>query len=62
MTKKKALANLMAPDLYERFKPSQIAAMRILVRNRNIIRTKSFKPVSLKSCGDLRHVSEVGTE
>lgn len=62
MTKEKAKKLLMQPDLYERSLPSHIAAMRILVRNKNIIRTKSFKPVSLKSCGDLRHVSEVGTE
>ena len=62
MTKRKALVNLMAPDLCERFLPSQIAAMRILVGSSRIRKTKKFKPVSLKSCGDLRHVSEVGTE
>jgi len=60
MTKREALQNLMAPDLYERFKFAHIAAMRILVRSENIIRTKAFVPISLESCGDLRHVTEVG--
>lgn len=60
MTKREALTNLMAPDLYERFLPSEIAAMRIMVRRRTVRKNRTVAPVSLKSCGDLRHVSEVG--
>lgn len=60
MTKRKALQKLMAPDLYERFMPSEIAKMRIMVRRRTVRKSRIVAPVSLKSCGDLRHVSEVG--
>jgi len=60
MTKREALTNLMAPDLYERFLPSEIAKMRILVGSRGIRKSRIVAPVSLTSCGDLRHVSEVG--
>jgi len=55
MTKRDCLAALMdKKTLYERFLPSQIAAMRIKAGSRGIRRTKGFKSV-----GSLKHVSEV---
>lgn len=55
MTKRDCLAALMDKEtLYERFLPSQIAAMRIKAGSRGIRRTKGFKSV-----GSLKHVSGV---